>query len=353
VRFHVPALPGRPTTRENSHCAYSGYVRKFCRMMRDAGHEVVLYGGGANDAPVSEYVECYGKVAEPVGWDDPAAWREFNLKAAGEIAARADMAEDFLCLISGDQRGIAEALPEMLAAEYRVGYGGTCTQHRVFETYAWMHTVYGHQEKGNVNNTSGLNYDAVIYPPFEKEDFPKGAGDGEYLLYLGRLIQRKGIEEAVEAATRAGKQLILAGEGDYRWGEDRGGVDFIGPVGPEERGALLGKAEALLAPTLYVEPGGGSSIEAMMCGTPVISTDWGSYSETVRQGVDGFRCRTLGEMVWAAEHATELSRTKIRRDARARFSLEVIGPEYESYFGRLATLRDAGWYADWVGLKVP
>ena len=47
-------------------------------------------------------------------------------------------------------------------------------------------------------------------------------------------------------------------------------------------------------PTLYVEPFG-----YMMCGCPVITTDHGSFSEHVKQGWDGYRCRTFNDFCHA------------------------------------------------------
>jgi glycosyltransferase involved in cell wall biosynthesis len=338
MRFHVPALPGRPVTRENSSCAYSGYVRKFCRMMRERGHEVVLYTGRESDAPVTELVACYPG-SDPPPFDRPDLWADANQRAIDNIRARAEP-DDFLCLIDGtDQEQLLE-LP-LMAVEYRVGYGGVRAPFRIWETYAWMHVVYG-ATMGS-HTADGRFFDEVIYPPFEAEDFPAGDG-GDYLLYVGRLIQRKGVEIAVEVAKRTGRQLFLAGEGDYRPGEGEPGIEYIGHVGPDDRGELMAGALALFYPTLYVEPGGGAAIEAQMCGTPVISTDWGCFVETVPEGA-GFRCRMLRDFVSAVDAAESLDRDWIRKRAQATYSLEVIGEQYERYFERLNTLRGEGFYA--------
>jgi glycosyltransferase involved in cell wall biosynthesis len=169
--------------------------------------------------------------------------------------------------------------------------------------------------------------------------FPLGKGDGDYYLYIGRLIERKGYRIAQEVCERLDKRLILAGPGPQD-----GYGEFVGSVGPEERAELMGGAIATFAPTLYVEPFGNVVIEAQACGTPTITTDWGAFTENNIDGVTGFRCRTLDEFIKAAEKVKTLDRAAIRNHSVSTYSLDVIAKKYEQYFQRLLTLWDKGWY---------
>jgi glycosyltransferase involved in cell wall biosynthesis len=370
MRFHLPALPGQPTIAANSSCAYTQKVRRFSTMMRDRGHDVFLYGGNGNDARASEYVPAY-REAFPIPFD-PALWGPLNAAVIGEIAARIEPG-DVICLIAGRcQEVIARAFPDRAAVEFGIGYGGSFADFRVFESYAWMHSTYAAQGGTDPHALDGNAYHAVIPNYFDLADFPDGGdgvscahgssdpasgvcgtrpcrfhaaqGEGDHLLYVGRLIERKGVEVAVNVARATRIPLLLAGEGDYRPGEGEGGITYLGAVGPEDRSTLMAEARALLAPTTYIEPFGGAAVEAQLCGTPAITTDWGAYAETVAHGCTGYRCRRLGEFIWAAEHAGELDRAAIAARARARYSIEAIAPRYEAYFAHLETLRSGGWY---------
>lgn len=348
VRFHLVSLPHTNTTLEFTACAFTEKVRKFAIMMTRLGHEVYLYAGEHNEAPCVEHVPCLTEEQRQAGLTGHYTqatfdiltphWQTFLGNATREIGKR-KQPMDFLCLIGGtSHKPIADAHPDLLAVEFGIGYPGTFAPFRVFESYAWMHTVYG---SGNPNPAAidGRFYDAVIPSYFEPEMFPLGAGDGGYLLFVGRLIERKGYRIAEMVAEHLGRRLLIAGHGETpTYGE------HVGLVGAAERAELMGRATAMFAPTIYVEPFGSVAPEAMMCGTPVITTDWGAFTETVQHGVNGYRCHTLGEFVQAALDAPTLDRQAIHADAHARYSLDAVAVMYDRYFRRLETLRGDGWY---------
>lgn len=346
MRFHLPALPGQPTTVSNSCCAYTQKVRKFAKMMMERDHEVYLYGGNNNDAPCTEYIECYTAEA-PIPFEDHI-WKSQNILVAQEINRRLSKEKDeFLCLIAGRcQFALAQMVP-LLPVEFGIGYSAPFSPYRVFESYAWMHTVYG-AAVHDASTADGRFFDVVIPNYFDIEEFPYSREKDDYFLFVGRLIERKGINIASQAAEKAGVRLLIAGEGDFRpnYGE------FLGKTEPNERGELMSKARALLVPTTYIEPFGGVHVEAMLCGTPVITTDWGAFTETFTHGKQGYRCRTLGEFIWAIDNLNSLDLpSDIREYAQKNFSLEAIAPKYEAYFEQLLTLYQEGWNSDWQGLS--
>lgn len=110
-----------------------------------------------------------------------------------------------------------------------------------------------------------------VEPPFE----PEGqVATGEYALAVGTVEPRKNLPRAVEAAQRAGIELRVVGpEG---WGDV--GVQSLGFVSDEVLAALYRGAQCLVFPSLY-EGFGLPVLEAMACGTPVVTGNFGATAE--------------------------------------------------------------------------
>jgi len=218
MRFHVVSLPHTQVTKEFSGCAYTEKVRRFCMMMKDLGHTVILYAGDRTDAPVDELVICISEErrAQAVGnlhytqasFDTNALhWRIFNTNVIRLMQSRLED-QDFICLIGGyAHKEIADKYPQYISVEFGVGYGGVFSKYKVFESYAWMHSIYAGWK--NPTTVDGQFFDTVIPGYLEPDMFPLGKGKGDYYLYIGRLIERKGYNIAQEVCERLGKRLIL------------------------------------------------------------------------------------------------------------------------------------------------
>ena len=322
-------------------------------MMTDLGHEVILYASEENEARVSELVtvitkdkqrELFGNSDHTkdffnLKWDmyEPG-WVEMNSNAIKAIADRIQPT-DFICIIGGTcQKVISDAFPNHMSVEYGIGYLGTYSKYRVFESYAHMHYAHGQDHDDN-----GSFYDTVIPNYYDNEEFPFAEEKDDYFLFIGRLIDRKGWRIAQEVCEKLGKRLILAGQGQMS-----GYGEHIGVVGVEKRGELMSKAKAVFVPTTYIEPFGGVHAEALLCGTPVITTNFGVFTETVTNGVNGYRCDVFRDFLAATQAVEGFSNDqlkKIRKAAQERFSTQIVALEYEKYFDRLYDLWDRGWYA--------
>lgn len=169
---------------------------------------------------------------------------------------------------------------------------------------------------------------------------------GEHLLFLGHLIPRKGPVEAIHAARRAGMRLVMAGRGggDYFEREvapliDGRQVEHVGPVGRQERDALLAGAAALVFPSAFQEPFGLVLAEAMACGTPVAALARCAVGEIVTPGVTGFLAESADGLAACIARAVELDRARVRAEAVRRFDHRRMVDGYEAVYRRLASER--------------
>jgi glycosyltransferase involved in cell wall biosynthesis len=150
-----------------------------------------------------------------------------------------------------------------------------------------------------------------------------------------------------EVARRMPEQrFIICGQGDPTPWLLCPNVEYKPPIHGRERAVLLGNATAVMCPSEYIEPFCGVNVEAQLCGTPVVSTDFGAFVETIEQGITGWRCHMLQDYVEALKLAPTLDRRYISDRARARYSLEVVGKRYDSIFKQIYDQKDKGWYSE-------
>jgi len=187
----------------------------------------------------------------------------------------------------------------------------------------------------------------VVYHGIDAVAFPFNAAGGDYLLFLGRLVQGKGAVEAACLARRAGMKLIMAGPQDdndegYFDAEvapliDGRAVEYIGPVSRKERDPLLAGAAALVYPITDPEPFGLVLIEAMACGTPVLAAGLGAVPELVDNGVTGYYTQNGEAALARLGEVTALDRKRVRETAVARFDYRRMVDGYEAVYRRLVS----------------
>jgi glycosyltransferase involved in cell wall biosynthesis len=168
-----------------------------------------------------------------------------------------------------------------------------------------------------------------VDPVFTREG---PAADGDYVLTVATLEPRKNLARAVEAARLAGVDLRVVGARGW------GGVDVPGWVGelPDpELAALYRGARCLLYPSLY-EGFGLPVVEAMACGTPVVTSLGGALEEVAGDAavlVDPLDVPALAEGIATADARREelvargLERSKTFTWARAADAVVALWAE--------------------------
>jgi len=360
-RFHLLGLVHLPVSERYMGCAFTQKIVKLSKMLLSLGHEVYLYGSEGSDAPCTKFIQTHtlkdirdawgeGDNRFEIGYDWHAKGfkHDFNsqrtpttlkyYESAIKAINKNKKPDDFLLLSMGQyQKPIANDVNLYLTCEPGIGYRGSYARFRAFESAYLMNFTYGAEnDKASIN---GNYYDRVIPNYFDPKDFEFSSKKGDYYLYIGRMIQRKGVWTAIKATQAIGAKLILAGQADPE-------IDikslpshckFVGYVEPKERTKLMKNAIATFVPTIYLEAFGGVNVESQLCGTPVITTNFGVFPETVVQGVTGYRCDTLNDFVRATRDVKKLDPKTIRKHAE-RYLMDNVKYEFQKWFDDLYQL---------------
>lgn len=194
----------------------------------------------------------------------------------------------------------------------------------------------------------GATWVATVHHGLPVEMFPfrEKADEPPFALFLGRISPEKRPDLAIEIASKVGMPLKIAAKVDPK---DRDyyereiaprirecpGVEFIGEVNDEQKAVLLGRATALLFPIDWPEPFGLVAIEALACGTPVITRPFGALPELIEDGKTGFIRSDVEALAEALARAPELDRAACRATFERRFSRERMIEDYERLYASL------------------
>lgn len=354
-RIHLLGLPNAPTTKAYSLDGFAMATMRFAKLLKLLGHHVTLYGAEGNEAPCDEFVSIISERdrIHLLGNDqyqyaamngNYPLWALANPRMIEEIAKR-KQPRDFICTIGGtSQQVVCDAHPDLLSVEYSIGYVSSFSKYRVYESHAWRHATHGFQ-----NDWQGRFFDAVIPLFFDKNEFTFRKDKEPFALYVGRLTARKGLVIACQSAQAAGVPLKIIGHGDTNLVTH--GAEFIGTLSMEERNDYMSRAQCLICPTQYIEPFGSIAVEAQMCGTPVIATNFGGFTETVENGKTGYLENYLGGFANAIHNSKHLDHEYIRNRAIAKYSIESLSEDYQKYFDLLNMLWADGWNTVDASLK--
>jgi glycosyltransferase involved in cell wall biosynthesis len=163
----------------------------------------------------------------------------------------------------------------------------------------------------------------------------------QYLSFIGRIAPIKGTHLAIAVAKHAGIPLKIAGdiqpmhreyfEAKIKPQVDGKFIEYIGLANLEAKNELLGNSMAMLFPIKWDEPFGLVMVEAMACGTPVVSLPGGSVPEIVRDGISGYVCHSVSGMAKRVKNI-QISPRALRQYVEENFSLERMVAQYASLY---------------------
>src|ERR1700678_2187243 len=194
----------------------------------------------------------------------------------------------------------------------------------------------------------GLNYLATVYNGIDLTLYPMRRSRGEELVFIGRIHPDKGVHLAIETARRSGRRLLIAGiVQDTNYFRDEiqphlnDQIEYVGPVGVEEKNALFARAFALLHLNTIPERFGLVLAEANAAGVPVIAMDLGSCGEVIEQGVTGFLVHNVAGAVKALDGVSSIDDGACTRRVQERFSIATMVEAYEQVYARIFEIERA------------
>ena len=379
IRLHIPAIPYTITRSEYSHDAFTNKVRLFSPMMRSRGFEVYHYGVETSESGATKNFDLMTKeewtqlridtiryldpklsledaikknndpgmfVSELSNWTSPLT-KEFNKRFRAKLVENyRGVTTDIVCIPLS--KTYQEALDKLgyVVIEHGIGYEGSSLGYRIFEAYSWMSRSLGIEDK------QPQNYWFVIPHAFDTKEFQLSlAPFTKRVGFLGRITNLKGCGIIREIAKRfPDVEFVLCGQGDYKPYTDIPNVLYKPPIHGSERSEFLGSCVAFLHLAKYLEPFGCGPVEAQLCGTPVICSDWGGMVETVEQGKTGLRGHTVADYCYGVQMALDgkFDREYIRKRAANMYDMYKLACDYDYVFRTILDVHTpgkGGWYS--------
>ncbi len=212
----------------------------------------------------------------------------------------------------------------------------------LFKGYPGIHfvTISNYQQ----TCLPGLNYAATVYNGVDFPRYPYSEGKEDFFFYIGRFNDEKAPHLACEVAEKLGKKLILAGKvleerernyfDQYVKPHLSDDIRYVGELAhwSEKKMRLFSRARAFLNPIQWDEPFGITMVEAMACGTPVVTFKRGSAPEVIAHGITGFVVETMEDFIAAVKNINEISPQACRERAENMFTARGMVDNYERVY---------------------
>jgi len=380
IRLHIPAIPHIITNNEHSHCAFTGKVLRFCPMMKKRGFEVYFYGVETSEVDASKNIQLlskkeydeliilsykhlnpelsieeikvmvkdkkifYGNLAN---YGTPL-YEMFNKRFKDALKENyLSTSTDILCLPFGRSNDSAIEDLNILSVESGIGYNDSYQKFRIFESYCKLHMELALEYKNCQHYWFVIpNYYNILEWPLNLYPDKKKIG------FFGRICDVKGCNIILEISKKFPQlDFVFCGQGDVtQYINNSSNIIYKEPISGLERGKFLNSLTALLAPSTYAEPFCGVNVEAQLCGTPVITNDFGAFVETIEPFKTGIFCHTLADFCDAVQLALDnkFDRQYIHDRAKKLYDMDVIGKKYEYVFKSILEMYNGnnGWYSN-------
>ena len=318
----------------------SGSIETMTALLTDGlvarGHDVTLFATGASTTTAKLHA------VYPRGYaEDTSLWpwelcELFNLAAAVE---RADSFDVIHCQAEYYPMSLAYTRVSPAPILQTLHHSPSAPEVALWSRYPEAPFVAVSEAQRCM--LSGLNVVATVHHAVDTDRFAFRADPDDYLLFLGRFTEGKGVVQAIEAARQSGMRLLLAAAENEYYRDvvaplvDQRDIVFVGEVDRASAAPLLGGARALLYPVQDGEPFGLVLAEAAACGTPVAALDRGAVREIVEDGVTGGVFESLDALVDGLPRVLALDRRRVRTRAVERFGVDRMVDAYVDVYRQL------------------
>jgi len=379
IRLHIPAIPHTLTRDEFSHCAFTGKVLRFPPMMISRGFEVYHYGVETStpnatkdiqlltkdeweELRISSYQKLHPELSVEeikkrlsdeknfvgdLGNYSTPLYQEFNSRFKKMLSLHyRSTATDLVCFPFGYAHEEALQGLNVITVESGIGYPDSYKSFRIFESYAKLHMAIQKEQK------QCQHYWFVIPNYYNILEWPLNLTPNKQKIgFFGRICHIKGCNIIYEVAKKFPHiEFVLCGQGDPEpFLKEASNLVYKSPIHGKERGEYLRELTALIAPSMYAEPFCGVNVEAQLCGTPVITNDFGAFVETIEPFKTGMLCHTLADFCKAVQMALDgkFDRQYIHERAVKKYDMYNVARQYEYAFKNILDIYNGqgGWYS--------
>jgi glycosyltransferase involved in cell wall biosynthesis len=327
-----------PIARD-AHGGIETFVSQLVSALETLGCEITVLGTGDSRLPVRLLPVAPVNVASQM---KEGTAEEYGYYEQHQLQIALQRADDFDLVHSHIGPG-GYVLSAVEALRNRVLHTVHTPVYKDMEWFAalhpnlWLSTVSEYQARKLWQR--GAKRCRVIHNGIEPAEFPFRPAASHGLVFMGRMEWVKGPDLAVQVAQTLGCPLSLAGPiVDQRFYERNvqpflgGRIRYVGIVDHAQKGTLFGQAGCVVLPFRREEPFGLVGIEAMACGTPVVSLARGALPEIVDPGVTGYLAESEDELAGLVQRAMDLDRAKVRQRAVERFGIGTVARQYHQLY---------------------
>lgn len=214
----------------------------------------------------------------------------------------------------------------------------------IFELFSTPNQKFISISKNQRRDAPDLPYLDTVYNGTDVNLFTFSEEHEDYLLFTGRITPEKGVKEAIQVAKESNHRLLIIGPvahgsqgyfDQYIRPELNERILYLGRMDQDLLPTYYQKARAVLTPIQWEEPFGLTTVEAMACGTPVISLHRGAAPEIIEHGKTGFVVHSVSEMVEAVGMLDRINRSDCRKHVETKFSTKQMIDAYERAYRKM------------------